>query len=40
MQVIRKLRWNLSIYKEGEDFVIDTTKQRHSMPRAEIASLE
>ena len=28
-QVIRKLRWNLSLYKEGGDFVIDTTLQRH-----------
>ena len=27
--VIRKLRWNLSLVREGEDLVIDTTVQRH-----------
>ena len=29
-RVIRKLRWNLSLKREGDDFVIDTTQQRHS----------
>ena len=31
--VIRKLRWGLSLLREGEDFVIDTTKQRHKSMR-------
>ena len=29
-RVIRKLRWNLSLKQEGDDYVIDTTQQRHS----------
>ena len=31
--VIRKLRWNLSLKQEGEDYVIDTTVQRHKSMR-------
>ena len=27
--VIRKLRWGVSLVKESDDFVIDTTLQRH-----------
>ena len=29
-RVICKLRWNLSLKQEGDDYVIDTTQQRHS----------
>ena len=28
-QVIRKLRWGLSLQREGDDFIVDTTQQRH-----------
>ena len=35
-QVIRKLRWNLSLKREGSDLVIDTTEQRH---KSELAAL-
>ena len=35
-QVIRKLRWNLSLKREGSDLVVDTTEQRH---KSELAAL-
>ena len=34
--VIRKLRWNISLKREGSDLVIDTTEQRH---KSELAAL-
>ena len=34
--VIRKLRWNLSLKREGSDLLIDTSEQRH---KSELAAL-
>lgn len=38
-QVIRKLRWNLSLKREGSDLVIDTSEQRHKSELAALSTL-